>query len=190
MPAKLFQINNLKNIFSLFLIIITQVCYSQISGSYQTLVNRPEAKGLNISIYVPDGWGFSPERDSGPISLSNSDESDIITINIQNAPTFYSRKMSKEFYQGDEYSDLLTQSIREKYGNAELSSHKIVSIDTYPALYTVIKTEVQSLEESILMNISIILINYEDYIISFGFDEPTPLINTIIKTIRFENEYK
>jgi hypothetical protein len=97
----------MKIIFSLILTCLTYVANSQLDGSYQNLVNRPEAKGLDVSIYVPDGWFISAEREDGPISLSNSTGSDVIFITIKRLPTFYSRRMSNEIFRGEEYVQTL-----------------------------------------------------------------------------------
>lgn len=181
----------MKIIFSLILACLTYVAYSQLDGSYQNLVNRPEAKGLDVSIYVPDGWFFSAEREDGPISLSNSTGSDVIFITIKRLPTFYSRRMSNEIFRGEEYVQTLTEELKGKYGKVELISSKIISVSTYPALYADFKIEVQRIEAPLFLDLHFVQVFYEDYGLTFGLtSELIPEFQRVIETIRFENENK
>ena len=133
-------------------------------GDYINIKGHSKAKGVNLKIKQPIGWELE-EGDRPNIVKKFVYKTNTYLILIKDNYTFFSRNEANELLSDNEYINEIMSESSSFLSDAKISNHKVVTIDTYPALEYTISGNKEHLGYNIGMIMKAWMILYEDKIV-------------------------
>lgn len=137
-------------------------------GEYVSIKNHPKAKGVNLKLKVPVGWGVK-EGDRPNIVKKFTNEGNTYLILIKDNLTFFSRKQIRSALQEDnsveEFVQEFVQDASSFLKNPQVTDQSVVTIDTYPAIQFKVNGKMERLGLTFPVIMKCWVVFYEDKIV-------------------------
>lgn len=165
-------------------------------GEYFSLKDHPKMKDVNLKIKAPVGWEIT-EGNRPNIVKKFMHGTNTYMISIKDNITFFSRKEAIEILSDEEYVVGIISELISSFEEPILIDHKIVIIDTYPALEFVFSGKRKRLDYNFEMFTKNWMIYYEDKLVfvqgaggnEFDFNALEQLYELITSSIIFPDQY-
>jgi len=142
-------------------------------GEYLSINDHPKSKGVNLKLKVPIGWEVKEGYRPNIVKKFVKDGNTYQILIIENA-TFFSRNLSKELLEDEDFVSEYVQESTSFLMKPEVIDKSVVTIDSYPALQFMVKGKMERTGLTLPMIMRCWVVFYEDKIVflqSVGFDD-------------------
>ena len=167
-------------------------------GEYVSVQGHPKAKGVNFKIKPPLGWDV--EEGNRPNVVKKFTAGDFAyVIMIKDNITFLSRREVREVLADESTVQEILSGLLSTPALVDgvIMSHKVVTVDTYPALSVRIRGTGSSVGRSFTLMSNFWMIFYEDKVVSLMASSPSSswsnrldlLFTTVTASVVFPEQY-
>ncbi|MFV0553540.1 MAG: hypothetical protein ACK5LR_02435 [Mangrovibacterium sp.] len=168
-------------------------------GDFVSIAGHPKSKGVNLKLRAPVGWKIQEGDRPNVVKKFVKDGNTYLVMTKENL-TFTSRNESNRLLQDESYISSILAEMKSSLGDAQVIESSVVTVDSYPALFVTMQSQIERLGIAICLEMNSWYIFYEDKIIILqsscllnGATKPNEIRSLsmlITNTVVFPDRYK
>jgi hypothetical protein len=164
-----------------------------------TIKGHPKSHGVDMNLKIPTYWKVEESKIEQVVMSFSYNMINKFGVEISDNSMFISRKEARELFEKESTAnEFITRVLSTSYKNYNLLNHRIITINTYPALEFTSSGLLEQAGIEVPMKCRNWLILYEDKFILFSaisldngeFERMEPIYFQIINSIIFPEQYQ